>query len=106
MTLALGHRSVAEMLSTVSSREISEWQAYEAEHGPVWLRPDWGSALVACTLANIHRDSKRHPDPFGMEEFLIGGVPDFEQTPEQMATIFEMTAAIERAREEQQKGMG
>jgi len=37
-----------------------------------------------------------------MEEFLIGGVPDFEQTPEQMATIFEMTAAIERAREEQQ----
>jgi hypothetical protein len=103
MTLALGHRSVSEMLNTVSSREISEWQAFEAEHGPVWLRPDWGPALIACTLANIHRDSKRHPDPFGMEEFMVGGMPDFEQTPEQMATIFEMTAAIERAREEQQK---
>jgi len=91
------------MLSSVSSREISEWQAFEAEHGPVWLRPDWGPALIAAMLANIYRDTQRHPDPFDVEEFFIGGAPDFEQTPEQMAMIFEMTAGIERAREEQQK---
>jgi hypothetical protein len=103
MTLALGHSSVAEMLSNVSSREISEWQAFEAENGPIWLRPDWGPALVASTVANIYRDTKRRPDPYELKEFLAGGVPDFEQTPEQMATIFEMTAAIERVREEQQK---
>lgn len=71
------------------------------EHGPVWLRPDWSAALIACVLANIHRDTKHHPDPFGMEDFLIGGVQEWEQTPEQMAAIFEMTAAAERAREEQ-----
>jgi hypothetical protein len=93
------------MLSSVSSREISEWQAYEADHGPVWLRPDWGPALIAATLVNMnpYRDTARHPEPFGMEEFLIGGIAEFEQTPEQMAMIFEMTAGIERAREEQQK---
>jgi hypothetical protein len=69
------------------------------ENGPVWLRPDWGPALIACTLANIHRDPKSHPEPYGMDEFMVGGVPEYEQTPEQMATIFEMTAAAERARE-------
>jgi len=89
------------MLRCVSSHEISEWQAYEAENGPVYLRPDHSAALVACTLANIHRDRKRHPDPFEMEEFMVGGVPQWEQTPEQMATVFEMTAAVERAREKQ-----
>ena len=72
----------------------------------MWLRPDWGSALIACTLANIYRDSKRHPNPYELTEFLIGGVPEYEQTPEQMASIFEMTAAIERAREEQQAEKG
>jgi hypothetical protein len=69
------------MLAAVSSREISEWQAFEAEHGPIWLRADWTGALVRFTLANL-----------------------WEQTPEQMATIFEMTAAAERAREAQAGG--
>jgi len=94
-------RTVGELLDSVSARELSEWQAFEAEHGPVHLRPDHSAAMVACTLANIHRDRKRHPDPFEMEEFLVGGVAEWEQTPEQMATIFEMTAAAERAREAQ-----
>ena len=40
-----------------------------------------------------------------MEDFLIGGVQEWEQTPEQMAAIFEMTAAAERAREEQMEGL-
>lgn len=40
-----------------------------------------------------------------MEEFLIGGVPEWEQTPEQMAAIVEMTAAGERAREAQMEGL-
>ena len=94
------------MLRCVSSHEISEWQAYEAEHGPVYVRPDWGPALIACTIANTTpRDTRKHPDPFEMEQFLIGGVPEWEQTPEQMATIFEMTAAAERAREAQQAGL-
>lgn len=87
------------MLAAVSSREISEWQAFEAEHGPVHIRPDWSAALVASTLANIHRDPKSHPEPYGLGEFMMGGVPEYEQTPEQMAAVFEITAAAERARE-------
>ena len=89
------------MLAAVSSREISEWQAFEAEYGPIYLRPDWTGALVRFTLANLYRDVKKHPEPYSFEEFLIGGAPEWEQTPQQMAAIFEMTAAAERAREEQ-----
>ena len=90
------------MLATVSSREISEWQAYEAEHGPVHLRSDWSPALVASTLANIYRDAKRHPEPFDMSDFMVGGVEEFEQTPEQMALVAEMTAAAVDAVEKRQ----
>jgi len=79
------------MLAAVSSHEISEWQAFEKDHGPVWLRPDWSAALVACTLANIHRDHKRQPKPYGMDEFLIGAASSAEQTPEQMEMIFART---------------
>ena len=62
--------------------------------------------MVACTLANIHRNPKSHPEPYKMEEFLIGGIPEWEQTPEQMAAIVEMTAAGERAREQQLERLG
>jgi len=89
------------MLAAVSSRELSEWQAYEAEHGPVHIRPDWPAALIASTLASIHRDTKSHPEPYELGDFLLGGVPDWEQTPEQMAAIVEMTAVAERRREQQ-----
>jgi hypothetical protein len=82
------------MLAAVSSREISEWQAFEKDHGPVWVRPDWSAALVACMLANIHRDHKRQPRPFKVEEFLIGGASEPEQTPEQMEMIFARTVQI------------
>jgi hypothetical protein len=82
------------MLAAVSSYEISEWRAFEKDHGPVWLRPDWTAALIACTLGNIHRDHKRQPKPYKIEEFLIGGVSEPEQTPEQMEMIFARTVQI------------
>lgn len=87
------------MLRHVSSREISEWQAFEEEHGPAWLRPDHGSAFIVATLANVYRDRKTHPEPYDLTEFLQGGVPDFEQTPEQMAAVAELTAAAMQAAE-------
>lgn len=50
-------------------------------------------------LANIHRDTKRHPDPYEMTEFLLGDVETFEQTPEQMAMVAELTAIALQATE-------
>lgn len=35
MTLALGHKSVKDMLHSVSSEELGEWMVYEKYAGPV-----------------------------------------------------------------------
>ena len=90
------------MLRAVSSREISEWQAFEREHGPVWQRPDYVGAQITATLANIYRDREKHPTGFEVSEFLMGGTEEWEQTPEQMALVMELTAGMERARESRQ----
>jgi len=58
--------------------------------------------LITATLANIHRDQKRHPEAYELEEFLLGGVEKVEQTIEQMAAIAEMTAAAQAAFEQRQ----
>jgi hypothetical protein len=36
-------------------------------------RADLRAAIVACMLANIHRDRDIHPEPFEVSEFM----PDF-----------------------------
>jgi hypothetical protein len=95
-------RTVGELLDSISSQEISEWQAFEAENGPVQMRPDWTAALITATLANIHRDRKSHPEAYEPQEFMLGGVEQVEQTVEQMAAIAEMTAAAQAAFEERQ----
>lgn len=87
------------MLDAVSSHELSEWQAFEIEHGPVWQRPDLTAAYIVCTLTNIYRDTKKHPEPYEVSEFLIGGSPEFEQTPEQMALVAELSAMAMSAAE-------
>lgn len=44
MTLALGHKSVQDMLENVDSHEISEWMAYERAFGPIDNR--WRDAAL------------------------------------------------------------
>jgi hypothetical protein len=34
-------------------------------------RADMNAALIASTMANCHRDSKRHPEPFTVNEFKL-----------------------------------
>lgn len=39
----------------MSSRELSEWAAFEREYGPLGpVRGDWQAALVAHTVAGAH----------------------------------------------------
>jgi len=47
---------VAELEASMSSRELSEWMAYEAIDGPVGpQRDDLRAGVVAATMANCHR---------------------------------------------------
>jgi hypothetical protein len=67
------------------------------------VRADWTAALIAATLANVSPgENKSHPEPYAVEEFLLGGVEQVEQTVEQMAVIAELTAAAQQAFEQRQ----
>jgi len=68
LTLALGHRSVAEAQRWISSREFGEWLAYDriSPIGPE--RQDWHAALLASTFANAFRGKNRAP--FRIKDFM------------------------------------
>ncbi|MDX3550986.1 hypothetical protein PV729_04235 [Streptomyces europaeiscabiei] len=53
--------SVAAMLARMSSRELSEWMAYEKVTGPLdsRLRGDISAGIVAATVANYGGAKKR-----------------------------------------------
>lgn len=52
---------VAELLARTSSRELSEWMAYEKLTGPLdsRLRGDISAAIVASTVANANGSKKK-----------------------------------------------
>jgi hypothetical protein len=44
--------TVEELLARISSRELTEWAAFELEHGPIGLeRGDWQAAQVAQAIS-------------------------------------------------------
>jgi hypothetical protein len=57
----LGARSVAHLLADMSSREITEWIAYEKVTGPLdaRLRGDISAGIVAATVSNSNGSKKR-----------------------------------------------
>ncbi len=61
----------------MSSREFSEWLAYSQTSpiDPQW-RADLRMARVASLIANGHRDEKRKPDPFTVDDFMPRFAPD------------------------------
>lgn len=68
---ALLARSVGELLDTVSYPELLEWaDFYGLEPWGEW-RADVRTAQVVQTLANINRDSKQHPEPYALSDFML-----------------------------------
>lgn len=48
--------TVGELLARISSRELTEWRAYETITGPLGPpRADLHAGIIAATIANIHR---------------------------------------------------
>lgn len=74
-----------EVLTRMSSRELTEWQAYEAVELFPAARMEAYMAQLAALIANAHRDAKARPTPYRIEEFLLFREPEPEPTPEQTA---------------------
>jgi hypothetical protein len=54
----------------MSSREFSEWMAFYLLEPWGWQMDNWRSALVASTMANTARDTKKKKKPFAIEDFM------------------------------------
>lgn len=56
--------TVAELLARVSSRELSEWMAFEKVHGPIGqYRDDIHTAMIAQKIVQMLKDPKRGKPP-------------------------------------------
>ena len=69
LALALG-RTVEELLEGIDSAELTEWFAYYQVEPWGEERADWRSAMIARTMAEIHRDDKSRARPFQIDEFM------------------------------------
>jgi hypothetical protein len=68
---------VCELLERVSSRELTEWQAYERVAGPLGpARADVQAAIVAATVANANRTKGQPATPADF-------IPTWDRKPEQ-----------------------
>lgn len=80
--------TVGELLSRISSRELSEWIAYAQLEPFGEARADLRAGIVASTMANTARDPKKRKKPFEPEEFM----PQFDKEPQ---TLEEQKAHME-----------
>jgi hypothetical protein len=62
---------VAELLDSISYRELVDWSTYYRVEPWGEQRADMRSAQVASTLANINRDRKLRPEPFTLLDFML-----------------------------------
>lgn len=88
------------MLGAVSSRELTEWMAYERVTGPLGpQRGDHQVAMLAAVVANTARDPKKRSDPYTGDDFLLWERAERpEQTMEEQMDMFRaMAEASQRA---------
>lgn len=64
--------TVDELLGKISSREITEWQAYEQISGPIgpYERLDWAAALIAERITYMLTSPKGRKKLKGVKEFV------------------------------------
>lgn len=67
--------TVEELLSRISSHELTEWMAFASLEPFGEERADYRMAIMLAKLLEPHRDTKKHRKPFTPEEFL----PKFER---------------------------
>lgn len=67
---ALGYPHPRRLLAGISSSELTELLAFHAVEPLGEERGDLRAAIVASTLANVNRDSRKRPRPYKPEEFM------------------------------------
>lgn len=83
--------TVEEMLARISSRELTEWQAYYTLE-PFGARQGYvQAAIVASTVANVNRGKDSRP--FKPEDFM----PQWDEGPDEVLTPEETVKAFARA---------
>jgi hypothetical protein len=57
------------LLTRITSRELTEWEAYETVAGPIGQeRLDYLFALLQVTIANVNRSKKSRP--YKIDQFM------------------------------------
>lgn len=83
---------VGELLARTSSLELSEWQAFEREYGPLGPeRGDWQAANVAYVFAALN--AGKHGRKFKLKDFLLKWGGPRRQSPAEQLNIFRALAA-------------
>jgi hypothetical protein len=93
--------TVGELLSRISSRELTEWMAFFSLEPWGTEVEDWRAGLIAATIANANRDPKKRRKPYEPQDFM----PRYEkpqveeQSWEEQARILEMWSRVLQARD-------
>jgi hypothetical protein len=75
---------VEELLARVTSRELTEWAAFEREYGPLGPeRGDWQAAVVAHTVAMVNGAKNAK-----LSDFLPRWNGGRKQTAEEQLALF------------------
>lgn len=87
--------TVHDLLSHISSQELSEWMAYYALEPWGCQIDDQRSGLVASVIANVNRDAKRRPAPYQVDDFMPkrGGEPREQKNWQQLLKTVELINA-------------
>ncbi len=81
----MGFASERELLSRLSSKEVTDWQAFSAIEPFGEEREDIRAAMVACTVANALRSSKS--PPCKIKDFMLNFEPPKQQSKQDMKAI-------------------
>ena len=79
--------TVAELEDRISAKELSEWAEFYGLEPFGWEALCFSSGIVASTIANIHRDTKKRPKPFAAVEFVPGYKPPKKDPRETQANL-------------------
>lgn len=85
--------TVAELLSRVSSAELTEWMAFYRLEPWGSEVEDWRFGMVASVIANVNRDPKQRRKPFDPPDFMPKRGPSQEkreQSPDEIMRVLQM----------------
>jgi hypothetical protein len=94
----LGQFNVDGMLRQMTAQQFLEWGEYAALEPFDEVRADYRAASIVQMIANMNRDTKKHPKPFALSDFVIefgdSGKPDKKQSWQEQKLIAAQFAAM------------